>query len=164
MSTASCAASGAPAATAAELAPGRSADPPTDRVPRPHRKQNQRRVNREPHRTSTRSTTTAAGRHCHRAGNALAPSAGRGHGADRSDLVPGRRRIDPARRPPAGAAAQTGRLPRSAEDARPAKAHGLVWVPKLAKEYSKSGNLYGKGEGEFMPEAEAQKAGNHEKT
>ena len=45
-----------------------------------------------------------------------------------------------------------------------AKAHGLVWVPKHAKEYYKSGKLYGKGEGEFMPEAEAQKAGNHEKT
>jgi len=45
-----------------------------------------------------------------------------------------------------------------------AKAHGLVWVPKHAKEYYKGGNLYGKGEGEFMPEAEAQKAGNHEKT
>ena len=44
------------------------------------------------------------------------------------------------------------------------KARGLVWVPKHAKEYYKSGKLYGKGEGEFMPEAVAQKAGNHEKT
>jgi hypothetical protein len=44
------------------------------------------------------------------------------------------------------------------------KARGLVWVPKNTKEYYKSSNLYGKGEGEFMPEAEAQKAGNHEKT
>ena len=45
-----------------------------------------------------------------------------------------------------------------------ATAHGLVWVPKNTKEYYKSGDLYGKGQGEFMPEAEAQKAGNHEKT
>jgi hypothetical protein len=44
-----------------------------------------------------------------------------------------------------------------------AKAHGLIWVPKSTKEYYKSGSLYGKGQGEFMPEAEAQKAGNHEK-
>jgi hypothetical protein len=45
-----------------------------------------------------------------------------------------------------------------------AKAHGLVWVPKNTKDYYKSGSLYGKGQGEFMPEAEAQKAGDHEKT
>jgi hypothetical protein len=45
-----------------------------------------------------------------------------------------------------------------------ATAHGLVWVPKNTKEHYKSGGLYGKGQGEFMPEAEAQKAGNHEKT
>ncbi len=45
-----------------------------------------------------------------------------------------------------------------------AKAHALVWVPKNTKAYYKGGSLYGKGEGEFMPEAEAQKAGNHEKT
>lgn len=45
-----------------------------------------------------------------------------------------------------------------------AKTHGLVWVPKNTKEYYKSGNLYGKGQGEFMPEAEAQKAGNRERT
>jgi hypothetical protein len=45
-----------------------------------------------------------------------------------------------------------------------AKAHGLVWVPKNTKEYYKSGNLYGKGQGEFMPEAVAQMEGNHEKT
>lgn len=45
-----------------------------------------------------------------------------------------------------------------------AKAHGLVWVPKNTKEYYKSGNLYGKGQGEFMPETEAQKAGNRERT
>jgi hypothetical protein len=45
-----------------------------------------------------------------------------------------------------------------------AKAHGLVWVPKNTKEYYKSGNLYGKGQGEFMPEAVAEMAGNHEKT
>jgi hypothetical protein len=45
-----------------------------------------------------------------------------------------------------------------------AKAHGLVWVPKNTKVYYKGGNLYGKGQGEFMPEAEAQEAGNKEKT
>jgi hypothetical protein len=45
-----------------------------------------------------------------------------------------------------------------------AKAHGLVWVPKNTKDYYKSGSLYGKGQGEFRPEAEAQKAGDHEKT
>ena len=45
-----------------------------------------------------------------------------------------------------------------------AKAHGLVWVPKNTKEYYKSGKLYGKGEGDFMPEAEAKQAGNQEKT
>lgn len=44
-----------------------------------------------------------------------------------------------------------------------AKAHGLVWVPKNTKDYYKSGSLYGKGQGEFMPEPEAQKAGDHEK-
>ena len=43
-----------------------------------------------------------------------------------------------------------------------AKARGLVWVPKNAKIYYKGGELYGKGEGEFMPEPEAQKAGNRE--
>ena len=43
-----------------------------------------------------------------------------------------------------------------------AKDRGLVWVPKNAKIYYKGGELYGKGEGEFMPEAEAQKAGNRE--
>jgi hypothetical protein len=43
-----------------------------------------------------------------------------------------------------------------------AKARGLVWVPKNTKVYCKSGELYRKGEGEFMPEAEAQKAGNRE--
>ncbi len=44
------------------------------------------------------------------------------------------------------------------------KARGLVWVPKNTKDYYKSGKLYGKGQGEFMPEAEAQKAGCREKT
>jgi hypothetical protein len=43
-----------------------------------------------------------------------------------------------------------------------AKARGLVWVGKNTKVYYKAGELYGKGEGEFMPEAEAQKAGNRE--
>jgi hypothetical protein len=43
-----------------------------------------------------------------------------------------------------------------------AKARGLVWVPKNMRVYYKGGDLYGKGEGEFMPEGEAQKAGNHE--
>lgn len=43
-----------------------------------------------------------------------------------------------------------------------AKARGLVWVPKNAKIYYKRGELYGKGEGEFMPEPEAQRAGNRE--
>jgi hypothetical protein len=41
-----------------------------------------------------------------------------------------------------------------------AKARGLVWVPKNTGVYYKGGELYGKGEGEFMPESEAQKAGN----
>jgi hypothetical protein len=41
---------------------------------------------------------------------------------------------------------------------------GLVWVPKNTKVYYRGGNLYGKGQGEFMPEAEAQEAGNKEKT
>ncbi len=45
-----------------------------------------------------------------------------------------------------------------------AKARGLVWVPKNTNEYYKSGNVYGKGQGEFMPEAEAQKAGYREKS
>lgn len=40
-----------------------------------------------------------------------------------------------------------------------AKARGLVWVAKNAKVYRKSGELYGKGEGDFMPESAAQKAG-----
>jgi len=43
-----------------------------------------------------------------------------------------------------------------------AKDRGLVWVPKNAKIYYKGGELYGKGQGEFMPEHEAQKAGNRE--
>jgi hypothetical protein len=43
-----------------------------------------------------------------------------------------------------------------------AKARGLVWVPKNTRVYYKDGDLYGKGEGEFMPETEAQKAGNRE--
>jgi hypothetical protein len=43
-----------------------------------------------------------------------------------------------------------------------AKARGLVWVPKNTRVYYKGGDLYGKGEGEFMPESEAQKAGNRE--
>jgi hypothetical protein len=43
-----------------------------------------------------------------------------------------------------------------------AKARGLVWVGKNTKVYYKGGELYGKGEGEFMPEAEALKAGNRE--
>jgi hypothetical protein len=43
-----------------------------------------------------------------------------------------------------------------------AKARGLVWVAKNTKVYCKGGELYGKGEGEFMPEAEAQNAGNRE--
>jgi len=43
-----------------------------------------------------------------------------------------------------------------------AKARGLVWVGKNTRLYHKGGELYGKGEGEFMPEAEARKAGNRE--
>ena len=43
-----------------------------------------------------------------------------------------------------------------------AKDRGLVWVPKNTKIYYKGGELYGKGQGEFMPESEAQKAGNRE--
>lgn len=43
-----------------------------------------------------------------------------------------------------------------------AKARGLVWVAKNTRVYYKDGKLYGKGSGEFMPEAEAQKAGYRE--
>jgi len=43
-----------------------------------------------------------------------------------------------------------------------AKARGLVWVGKNTRVYHKGGELYGKGDGEFMPESEAQKAGNRE--
>jgi len=43
-----------------------------------------------------------------------------------------------------------------------AKARGLVWVGKNTRVYYKGGELYGKGEGEFMPEAEARKEGNRE--
>jgi len=37
-----------------------------------------------------------------------------------------------------------------------------VWVGKNTRVYHKGGELYGKGDGEFMPESEAQKAGNRE--
>jgi len=43
-----------------------------------------------------------------------------------------------------------------------AKDRGLVWVPKNTKIYYKGGEFYGKGQGEFMPEPEAQKDGNRE--
>jgi DNA replication protein DnaC len=50
--------------------------------------------------------------HCRRAGNPPAPDAGRDYGADRSDLLPGRRRTDPARRAVARPPPQTSRVSR----------------------------------------------------
>jgi transposase len=77
-----------------------------------------RRALHEPYRIRTRLTTTPARRHGCRAGNPCASSPGRSHGAYRSDRVPGHRRTDPAWGSASGAAAQTGRFPRPAENAR----------------------------------------------
>ena len=49
----------------------------------------------------------------------------------------------------------------SDKDIADAKAKGLVWVNTSSKIYHKDGEFYGKTKrGEFMTEADAQKAGN----
>jgi hypothetical protein len=51
--------------------------------------------------------------------------------------------------------------PPSDKEIADAKAKGLVWVNTSSKVYHKDGEFYGKTKrGEFMTEAEAQKAGN----
>src|ERR1039458_4556309 len=57
-------------------------------------------------------TTTPARRYSRRAGNQTAPGAGRGHGADRSDLLSGERRAHPPQRETLGSPAPTASLPR----------------------------------------------------
>jgi hypothetical protein len=57
----------------------------------------------------------------------------------------------------------TSTTPPSDKDIADAKAKGLVWVNTSTKVYHKDGEFYGKTKrGEFMSEADAQKAGNRE--
>jgi len=52
--------------------------------------------------------------------------------------------------------------PPSDKDIADAKTKGLVWVNTSTKVYHKDGEFYGKTKrGQFMTEADAQKAGNH---
>lgn len=57
--------------------------------------------------------------------------------------------------------ASSATTPPSDKDIADAKAKGLVWVNTSTKVYHQDGEFYGKTKrGQFMTEAEAQKAGN----
>jgi len=61
------------------------------------------------------------------------------------------------------AASSTTTAPPSDKDIADAKTKGLVWVNTNTKVYHKDGEFYGKTKkGQFMTEADAQKAGNRE--